>query len=503
MVHLHNKYYQLLSRDGSNLGNETNLVLTAGQATASGYTGYWNTGGNATFYVEALESGTSVLSYWVFGEGEADGIHCRASLTMTAWSVEFVSLYDTFNPANRIFNATPKDDPPEIPSNKLYLVESPDLRCYQARLTVSCEPPDLLNRLIAAVHYNGNKLAMTDTPIIPDGTTETEGATTLVFADASLIAGITDYPVIVGVDWNGNHLLDDDEIFSNFQVKNPATGTAIGPPVIRGSDGAKYNESLRALSTGSGNYPFNPVSHASALLRIFIDGNLLGLSSSKTPSGISPVPMDAFNGYFSEWLTHNAGAPFNAAGVADIQEYRWDSTNSLGILVGESPQMGNAVTAYYENTVFHQVTNDFANLPVGTVRYYPSLVGEYEVPYASLSPPWVPGSTVEFNAGALIPAPLDDLFSAIARARIVSHKVRYTVEKQHSIIWGERLIVTGVQSWGEIEDLYDFNQEAGQLSEWGATVQLGYGNGHHAAYRNAGKIYRTRIFFNKTYTKLP
>jgi len=60
-----------------------------------------------------------------------------------------------------------------------------------------------------------------------------------------------------------------------------------------------------------------------------------------------------------------------------------------------------------------------------------------------------------------------------------------------------------VQSWGEIEDLYDFNQEAGQLSEWGATVQLGYGNGHHSAYRNAGQIYRTRIFFNKTYTKLP
>jgi hypothetical protein len=110
---------------------------------------------------------------------------------------------------------------------------------------------------------------------------------------------------------------------------------------------------------------------------------------------------------------------------------------------------------------------------------------------------------VEFNVGSLIPAPLDDLFSAIARARIVSHKVRYTVEKQHSILWGDKLVVTGVQSWGEIEDLYDFNQESGQLSEWGATVQLGYGNGSKFDYRSKGQIYRTRITFNKTYEELP
>lgn len=111
--------------------------------------------------------------------------------------------------------------------------------------------------------------------------------------------------------------------------------------------------------------------------------------------------------------------------------------------------------------------------------------------------------TVEFSDGALQPSLINDLFSTIARARIKTHKVRYTVEKQHSVLWGVRLVVTGVQSWGEIEDLYDFNHEAGMLSQWGATVQLGYGNGYHAAYRNGGKIYRTRINFNKTYEGLP
>ena len=213
--------------------------------------------------------------------------------------------------------------------------------------------------------------------------------------------------------------------------------------------------------------------------------------------------MHTLGGYFSEWLTHNAGAPFNSSGVAATSEYQWDDTTEFSSLVAESSQIEDPITEYYESVVFHQVTNDFANLPVGSVRVFPSPNEDYDVPHVSLSPSWVPGATVEFNAGSLIPAPLDDLFSAIARARVKEHKVRYTVEKQHSSLWGMRLVVTGVRSWGEIEDLYDFNQESGMLSEWGATMQLGYGNGYHAIYRNSGKMYRTRITFEKTYTELP
>lgn len=77
------------------------------------------------------------------------------------------------------------------------------------------------------------------------------------------------------------------------------------------------------------------------------------------------------------------------------------------------------------------------------------------------------------------------------------------VRNRHSIIWGDYLDVTEIQSRGEIEDFYDFNHEAGMLSQWGATVQLGYGNGSKALYRSAGKIYRTKIIFDKTYGGLP
>ena len=114
---------------------------------------------------------------------------------MMSSSVEFVSMHVTFNPANRIFNPTPKDDPPAIPTNKLYLVESPDLSCYQARLEVACTPPGALSKVVAAVYYDGEKIQGSDTLFLPSG------EATLVFDDASLVDGITDYSVKVGLDY--------------------------------------------------------------------------------------------------------------------------------------------------------------------------------------------------------------------------------------------------------------------------------------------------------------
>ena len=416
---------------------------------------------------------------------------------MMSSSVEFLSMHDTFNPANRIFNATPKDDPPAIPTNKLYLVESADLSCYQAGLEIASNPPEALSRMVAAVYYDGEKIQGSDTLFLPDG------KATLIFEDASLVAGITDYPVEVGFDRNGDHLLDDSEIISGFMVKHPVAGTVIGPPIIRGSDSAKYDESVYMLSAGGALNSLN-TPYASALLEIFLAGNTNSLPGNKLPTSMATCSFDAFGGYLSEWLTHNAGALFNDVGVTEMSEYQWDDTTEFSALVAEYPQIEDPISDHYENTIFHIVTNAFENMPVGTILYFPESTEGTDVPHVSLSPTnWVSGCTVEFNVGSLIPAPLDDLFSAIARARIVSHKVRYTVEKQHSILWGDKLVVTGVQSWGEIEDLYDFNQEAGQLSEWGATVQLGFGNGSKSAYRSKGQIYRTRITFNKTYEELP
>jgi hypothetical protein len=50
---------------------------------------------------------------------------------------------------------------------------------------------------------------------------------------------------------------------------------------------------------------------------------------------------------------------------------------------------------------------------------------------------------------------------------------------------------------GEVDDLYDFNYNAGDLSETGASLQLGYGNGAYA--RTGGVIYLSRIHFDSQF----
>lgn len=131
------------------------------------------------------------------------------------------------------------------------------------------------------------------------------------------------------------------------------------------------------------------------------------------------------------------------------------------------------------------------------VLHYPEDTGGDDVPHTSLSPSWGSGSTAEFNAEPLIHAPLGDLFSTIARARITSHKARYTVEKKHSILSGNYIDVIDVRSWGEIEDLYDFNHEDSELPSHAAAHQIGYGNGDNG--RSQGFIFRDQILIDHTY----
>ena len=65
------------------------------------------------------------------------------------------------------------------------------------------------------------------------------------------------------------------------------------------------------------------------------------------------------------------------------------------------------------------------------------------------------------------------------------------------------LIVTQVQSWGELIDLYDFNHDVGGKSRDAAILQQGFSNGGFGPTRNRGMIFRTHVQFNKTYEELP
>lgn len=90
----------------------------------------------------------------------------------------------------------------------------------------------------------------------------------------------------------------------------------------------------------------------------------------------------------------------------------------------------------------------------------------------------------------------DDASVTIGRGRILSHTVRYTVEKKHDI-FGDYLKVISASYSGVVEDLYDFNAEDTGLGGKAAVVQLGYGNGNYGSGRSNGTIFKGRIDFNQ------
>ena len=67
----------------------------------------------------------------------------------------------------------------------------------------------------------------------------------------------------------------------------------------------------------------------------------------------------------------------------------------------------------------------------------------------------------------------------------------------------EVLSVEETQVCGELQDLYDFNHDSGGAAQNAAILQIGHGNGSQGAARASGVIYRTKVFFNKTYEGLP
>jgi len=204
-----------------------------------------------------------------------------------------------------------------------------------------------------------------------------------------------------------------------------------------------------------------------------------------------------------EWLTHNSGAAFNNNGVTQLAEYVWDNSAqavSMSELVADSDFMTTPVRDTYNAVVLPGATTYFANLPVGSVADFPSSTGWYSMPHAHLSAaqgrPWVAPTTIDYTG-------FNDLHVTIGRARVLSDRARYHIEKQSG-----GLVLTRVLREGEIVDLYDFNFETGEPAISAATLQIGYGNGSYTGMtdglgRNRGKIYFVRIKFNKEHSGLP
>ena len=407
------------------------------------------------------------------------------SATLNVVKVEFVKMSETANPANCIFNATPKDDPPEIPSNMLYVVESPADSMYHVTIEVNDQPASARSKLMYAVYAGGSKLPT------GEGFSPLSGPINITFNHPMVSSAlVTDFEIKFGYDLNGNSSLDTNEILSPLEVKN-VTGDVIGSPLIRGASDVRYAAALGVVATGTIDFL---VPHASKLLQIFYDGGPGGLPVDKQPTTSGTANFNCFSGSFSEWLTHNSGAAFSSGGEATIPYHQWNIATSLANLVGESCQIKDAAESYYNTTVESVVEAYFLTNPVGHVAAFPSSPTEYyNVPHIHESPGWVPETTVTFDEPMQINGFNDDVNGTIGRGRLIYHKAKFIVEKK-AFMGVEWLEVIQANYMGEVDDLYDFNQEVGGPAGESAIVQIGYGAGAYG--RSAGVIYRSQIVFD-------
>ena len=432
-----------------------------------------------------------------------------------------------------------------IPRNNLYVVADPSDNKLRVSLDLGI-PATSRTKCIAAAWDGSSKVVGSDAAFPSD----TSQPANLVIA-ASTTAETKEYRIKVGLDANGNGLLDDNEASPLEIYRRKDTGE-LRLATVKGISNAKYDEHKTTIVGKIGflgqSQPGFPAKYARSFLALFYYNGDFG----KIATGVQPDPtvatqqLNAFaNGTgFSEWLTHNSGAPFTDEGVATISDYHWSigsevseffasrapfalestMTNAQGYYEFQTAT-GVALKAFYEAQVKTAAEQALQNSPVGTTLTFPLDGGWYEFPCAaspnlfkSISPGnWVTPSTQIVGTddghsgfGALftdIVAGTEefknfDAFGSIGRGRVLTRRYQITVKKEDTGIIFPTIEykVSEVLFECAIEDLYDFNYENGTLPSHAAAMQIGWGKGANGSARDQGRIYRHRIDIRHIYT---
>jgi len=381
--------------------------------------------------------------------------------------VEFKKIYEENNPVNFVHDTTPKDDPPPLPRNILYTVIVPQSLDYHLKLEMEI-PESFRTKFMWAVVNNQNQTA-------GEGFFPADGPADVVF-DHNASEWRGDYDVFVGYDANSNSVLDESE-------RTPVTVPKLNQPLkIHGANSDAYAASNIAIATGGilGGYV---VPLTEALLDIFFFGGTLQVEEGWKPTSTTTVSFNCFSDEWSDWLTHNAGAGFNASGDATIKLYTWDSSTQASNKLATAPAIKDNLLGMY-GLKQSQIASALENAEVGTEMSFPSATGWYEFP---------------LNRITFEDQPLHkDEYYALARARISGFKVRFKAKKISSGVEIVETVTTGA-----IEDLYDFNYITPFPATEAATLQLSHGNGSFGSGREAGQIYRNRFEFYETWNGLP
>ena len=499
-----------------------------------------------------------------FADVYEDGIlGYTSSAPLHVVDIRLVRLFETANEANRIFNPTHKDDttgnpdaeteivnagtPLEeryaAPRNYLYTVGDPVTGNFNVSAQFNATGAEgCTNYYCAFYQPDGQKALGTETNI--DLTAE---SVAFSLPAPALVTNVV-WELRGGLDVNNNATLDNDEA-SPFAIYTNSANV-VKHACIKGITKEKY----QVLSTNvhqkvyfGADIPPNTIArNARSLLALFYyNGAYTDLHETMIPSARTNIMLYAFSNNcdcFSEWLTHNSGAPFAPDGFTQIMQYTWDHATRLSqFLVERTPfalkntitdsstgissevptQTGIRLKNYYETHIRSDAETLLHNMPDGTECDFPTN-GYCEAVellqngiFVNLSSNWVPGITVSVGEsdgyGGWMAALSEylcgtdafqeyDAFGTIGKGRLLNPRYRFRVKKNEHLLGPTTYDVVSIAFSGELRDLYDFNFEDGDLPACAAALQIGFGAGNIPTCNTHGKIFSHVIEMQKTYS---
>ena len=463
-------------------------------------------------------------------------------------------LWETANKANQIFNPTPKDDYTgnsaneiegdciySVPRNKLYVVGDPasDKLNVTERIVV-CGIPAAYSDLLMCAAFNGD-VVVEDSTVCFDQNFE---ASLHIRPPARTDVGQEDLAIRAGfdIDMDGRLSYEESVPLEVYRYRGePRYLTLCGisdRQLLDEDDEIKKFVGWHAYS-GIAAVTL-PV--ARILLSTFYYGDDSEVWDFKKATSVSPVTLDPFASYsgFSEWLTHNSGAPFDAESMKGrIIEYGWDSeTDVAEAIAGCTPfvpwiqkgpkwspieyydltDTGKILLSYYRETVESQAIRYIEDNGVDEVTIWVigaealqrigifadcKMTSTNELTVSIGEPGEFKGAMAVYTAFSqsivLERGKLADLdaYYAVGRGRVTDPRYGFKVVKKEHWLEAPTYELDQIEFACELSDLYDFNYEDKDMSQCAATIQIGFGNGSYG--RRHGRVFRHKIQINTTY----
>jgi hypothetical protein len=530
-------HLRLWTKNGA-VSRNVNSLADGGDFIASNelYTavqlGFTPSQSHITLYLEAVREGTvehaahSIKVELDASSGSQVQWSCRDDLRVTPLRLEVTRLAETANPANRIPNFTPKDDAPLLPSNLLYLVAAPNGQ-YECTIHARMLPPNQCS-MGYVICRDALDVSWALTPTVPN-----EGLLASFSDGAAPPNQRSDYTIILVADMDNSGAIEAHERLPAC-VRDDA-GNVIGPAGLRCTPLQQYTYDFGEIDDKVNSWYWRIIigmmlPDAGALLRVYYEGNHAFLygDPSRSPVAVVRRALSAFetatpsSSCFSEWLTHNAGAPFDAQGIAapsgdagGIIELNWNPASAFAQMVAKAQPINpflnpyvQQLNAYYESTIAPAALEYFSQNPYAAEVTMP-LSNEWDRNFLIEQNPvvvqknpqlvWVPEHTILLydRCHDEEVANPDNALLAIGRGRLTDMRRKFVFERiEKEFAQYARLKAIWVA--GALSDLYDFNQDTQGIGRHAATMQLGFGCG--STERNKGRIFLHNILFEEELT---